>query len=96
MADVKYNRIIEISSPNYPKIDTHNDIFFIFLEFWCDGGRRVILGRSAGVKSNVIIKISGPNNPKIDTQNDILVIFLEFWCDGGRRVILGRHAGRRT
>ena len=70
MADVKYNRIIEISSPNYPKIDTHNDILSIFLQFWCDGGRRVILGRSAGEKSNVIIEISGPNYPKIDTHND--------------------------
>ena len=46
--EVKSNSIIEISGPNNPEIDTHNDIFVIFLEFWCVGGRRVILGRLAG------------------------------------------------
>ena len=32
-ADVKSNDIIEISDPNNPKIDTHNDIFVIFFDF---------------------------------------------------------------
>ena len=39
-ADVKSDGIIEISGSNNPKIDTHNDISVISLEFWCDGGRR--------------------------------------------------------
>mgnify|MGYP001358033817 CR=1 FL=1 len=79
MADVKYNRIIEICSPNYPKIDTHNDKSVISLKLLCDGGRaagdRWPAGGATEVKSNSIIEISGPNNPKIDTHNDIFVIF---------------------
>ena len=47
-ADVKSNDIIEISDPNNPKIDTHNDISVISFEFWCDGGRRVSFGRRRG------------------------------------------------
>ena len=47
-ADIKSNGIIEISGPNNPKIDTHNAIFVISLEFCCDGGRRVTLGRRVG------------------------------------------------
>ena len=43
--------IIEISDPNYPKIDTHNDLSVISYEFWCDGGRRVTLSRRALSKS---------------------------------------------
>ena len=31
--DIKSNDIIEISVPNNPKIDTHNDISVIFLKF---------------------------------------------------------------
>ena len=37
-AGVKYNLIVEISDLNNPKIDTNNDISFIFFEFCCDGG----------------------------------------------------------
>ena len=43
MAAVKSDGIFLISGPNNPKIDTHNAISFISLEFCCDGGRRVIL-----------------------------------------------------
>ena len=32
-ADVKSNEIIEISNPNNPKIDTHNDIIVISITF---------------------------------------------------------------
>ena len=46
--DGKSNVIIEISGPNNPKIDTHNDISVIFVEFCCDGGRRVTFGRLVG------------------------------------------------
>ena len=52
------NGIIKISSPNNPKIDTHNDKSVISLKFWCDGGRRVTLGRRV-------------NSLRIDTRNDI-------------------------
>ena len=85
---MKSNVVFEISGPNNPKIDTHNDISVVFLIFGCDGGRRVTLGTAGGagdVKSDGIIEISGSNNPKIDTHNDISVISFEFWCDGGRR-----------
>ena len=79
---MKSNGFIEISGPNNPKIDTHDDISVISFEFWCDGGRRVTLGRPVGgaadVKSNDIIGISSPNNPKIDTYKDIYVVFLRF------------------
>ena len=38
-ADVKSFDIIEISGPNNPKIDAHNDISVVFLRFKYDGGR---------------------------------------------------------
>ena len=38
-ADVKYFDIIEITGPNSPKIDAHNDISVVFLRFKYDGGR---------------------------------------------------------
>ena len=50
VANVKYNRIIEISDQNNPKIDTHNDISIIILEFCCDGGRPLAGGRGGGRK----------------------------------------------
>ena len=86
-ADMKSNVVIEISGPNHPKIDTHNDISVVFLTFWCDGGRRgnpFSAVRAADVKSFDIIEITGPNNPKIDAHNDISVVFLRFKYDGGR------------
>ena len=91
-ADVKSNVIIEISGPNKPKIDTHNDISVVFLTLWCDSGRRgdpLSAVRAADVKSFYIIEISGPNNPKIDAHNDISVVFLRFKDDGGRPLIGG-------
>ena len=45
--DVKSNGIIEIGSPKNRKIDTVNDISVVILKCWCDGGRRVTLGRRA-------------------------------------------------
>ena len=77
-ADVKSDGIIEISGSNNLKIDTHNDISVISLEFWSDGGCPLAGGGAADVKSNEIIEISGPNNPKIDTHNDIIVISITF------------------
>ena len=47
-ADVKSDDIIEISDPNNPEIDTHNDISVIYFEFWCDCGRQVTLRRRGG------------------------------------------------
>ena len=47
-ADLTSYGIIEISSPNIPNPDTHNDIPVIYLKFWCDGGQQVTLGWRAG------------------------------------------------
>ena len=47
-SDMKSNDVIEISGPNNPKIDTHNNISVVFLIFWCDGGRRLTLERRVG------------------------------------------------
>jgi len=46
-ADMKSNGIIEISGPNSPKIDIHNNISVDYFKSWHDGGRRVTLGRRA-------------------------------------------------
>ena len=85
-ADVKSNDNIEISDPNNPKIDTHNDTSVISLENFgltAGGGCPLAGGGASDVKSNEIIEISNLNNPKIDTNNDISFIFFEFCCDGG-------------
>jgi len=66
-ADVKYSRIIEISDPNNPKIDTHNDISVIFFEFCCDGGQRVTFGRQAGRRTSnlmALLKSAAQITPK--------------------------------
>ena len=78
--DVKSNDIIEMSGPNNPKIDTHNDIYVIS-NFDVTGraaGDPRPAGGKADLKSNDIIEFSGPNNPKFDTHNHISVIFFEF------------------
>ena len=80
-ANVKSFDIIEISDPNNPKIDTHNDTSVISLENFgltAGGGCPLAGGGAADVKSNEIIEISNPNNPKIDTHNDIIVISITF------------------
>ena len=80
-ADVKSNDNIEISDPNNPKIDTHNDTSVISLENFgltAGGGCPLAGGGAADVKSNEIIEISNPNNPKIDTHNGIIVISITF------------------
>ena len=41
--DLKSKVIIEISDPENPKIDIHDDISIIFFEFRRDGGRRLTL-----------------------------------------------------
>ena len=64
---------IEISGPNNPKINTHNDISVVFLLLW----RRAVDG-AADVKSDGIIENSSPNNPKIVTYNDTSIISYEF------------------
>ena len=80
-ADVKSNDNIEISDPNNPKIDTHNDTSVISLENFgltAGGGCPLAGGGAADVKSNEIIEINNPHNPKIDTHNGIIVISITF------------------
>ena len=72
---------IEISDPNNPKIDTHNDTSVISLENFgltAGGGCPLAVGGGADGNSNGIIESSGPNNPKTDTHNNIFVISITF------------------
>ena len=64
--DIKSNDIIEISVPNNPKIDTHNDISVISLNFLMlrrAAGNPLLAGGAADFISNGIIEISGTNKP---------------------------------
>ena len=73
--DIKSNDIIEISVPNNPKIDTHNDISVIFLKFWCDSGRRVTLGRRAGRRTSNLMILSN-SAAQITPKSTPITIYL--------------------